>query len=205
MTYLASELYGIGVYPVFPCPQTLFQDIVNINQLRKVCAVGSPSIDGPTLPTADQLISHIITFSPEQWAESFESSFDIWCLIARIFQSAVASYGISSLLSAAALRPTLKLTALAQHHRHCLVSLIREARTIPLVKNSIVWPVIVAGVAATHLTINEQSFIGKTLTDMSEEIGFSTTLVAKAALEKYWASGRTKWDECFDRPYALLM
>lgn len=50
-----------------------------------------------------------------------------------------------------------------------------------------------------------RDFVAAQLPVLARHGGTYMPLVAKAVLEKFWASGETSWDACFDRPYAFVM
>lgn len=65
------------------------------------------------------------------------------------------------------------------------------------------WPLVMLGMEAVHGGAAMRSFVAKELPELSRHIGTYVPLTAKAVLEKFWASGETRWDACFDRPYAF--
>lgn len=61
------------------------------------------------------------------------------------------------------------------------------------------------GVEAVHSGNDMRIFVLNHLEEMSRNVGTYIPLTGKEALEKFWASGRTDWDACFDKPYAFVM
>ena len=43
------------------------------------------------------------------------------------------------------------------------------------------------------------------LIDISWDLGTPAPLVAKDVFEKFWRSGKTAWDDCFDRPFCFVL
>lgn len=66
------------------------------------------------------------------------------------------------------------------------------------------WPLVVLGVEAVNGDLEMRSFVEKQLPEMSRQVGTSVPLTAKAVIERFWASGETRWDACFDRPYVFV-
>jgi hypothetical protein len=50
-----------------------------------------------------------------------------------------------------------------------------------------------------------RDFVAAQLPVLARHGGTYMPLVAKGVLERFWASGETRWDACFDRPYAFVM
>lgn len=64
------------------------------------------------------------------------------------------------------------------------------------------WPLVVLGVrAADRVPLALHCFIAGQLTALSRHIGSSSPLAAKDLLESSWRSGRTQWDEIFDKRF----
>ncbi|KAF2433395.1 hypothetical protein EJ08DRAFT_707890 [Tothia fuscella] len=50
-----------------------------------------------------------------------------------------------------------------------------------------------------------RTFVVERLSKMSRLFGTAMPLTAKELFERHWASGETRWDTCFERPYAFTM
>ena len=50
-----------------------------------------------------------------------------------------------------------------------------------------------------------KKWIAETLGQMSREMGTATPVVARRALERFWARGGWTWDECFEVPMAVVI
>ncbi|MCJ1372298.1 hypothetical protein MMC20_003521 [Loxospora ochrophaea] len=203
-TNLISELYRVGYYPSFPCPLPLFLDIIRINHLRLQST--EPLLLNETIQfSANELLERINAFSPEQSVKSITSFYDEWLLIARIYHSAVALYCLSSLQS-----HFMPLSASQSHttraaHSGRLFRLLEEALASPWLKKCMMWPLVVAAVEAANSTDFVRGSISKQWSDMSRDQRTSLPLVAQAVIERFWASGKTGWDACFERPYAFVI
>jgi hypothetical protein len=194
-----SDLYGIGVQPSLPCPLALFKSIMSINEIRHRIA----SSPWQMMSTARMTVLHEInSFEPMAWAESHEARhIREWHLIGQVFQSAVAVYCIASL---PVMMEVPEVDEQRTDHRARLWMLLGSAMESPVASRGMVWPLVVAGVEAAGGTAAQRSFVGQQLFQMTCSTGASYPLVAKGVLDRYWASGKRSWDECFDRPYAIL-
>lgn len=205
---LVSELYAMGIYPtLFPCAHYLFLDIISISYLRARGAQSNQSNEDLEFQAqeARTLLDHVNAFSPEQWADTKSPEFEAeWRIVARIYHSAVTLYCISSLQSLGRLPSTPDLQTSRAKHRDRLMILLTEGLASPLLKKSLLWPLIVAGFEACAGSRIERTFVAKHLEEQSRELGTSQPLVARAALQRFWSAGGTSWDDCFDRPYAFL-
>ncbi|KAI9150431.1 Phomenoic acid biosynthesis cluster-specific transcriptional regulator [Paramyrothecium foliicola] len=200
------ELYNTGVFPALPCPLPLFINIININRMRHQLATEPPLPLSSKTQAAAIIMRHINEFIPEIWAQSQgKSHLKEWYLIARIFQSAVWLYCTAALTSTAEILSDSRIsTDSSIDHRTRLFALLLEAMESPVVKRGVVWPLVVAGFEAATGTSEERSFVNEHLFQIMRDTGASYPLVAKGALEKFWTSGKTLWDDCFDHPYAVL-
>ncbi|KAB5566158.1 fungal-specific transcription factor domain-containing protein [Coniochaeta sp. 2T2.1] len=208
LTNVVPSLYGLGIYPPFPCAQYLFHDMLRVNHLRARKADPFNSLEDIEHLSAEAqtILDHITAFSPQQWADSNASDFSsAWLLVGEIFHSALTLYCISSLQSISLLPSSPELQTRRSEQRDRLMLLLAEGLEAQLLKKSLLWPLIVAGFEARDGSDIERKFVLRYLDDQSRELGSSQPLVAKAAFERFWSGGRTRWDECFDRPYAFLV
>lgn len=205
---LVIDLYGLGIYPPFPCAQDLFLHMGNINHLRARAAdPGNTKESYKTLAAeAHSLLDQIDAFSAEEWAQSNSPEFkDAWLMVARIYHCAVTLYCISSLQSLGLLPSTAQLRTRRAELRDRLMILLAEGFASPLLKKSLLWPLIVAGFEASDGSEIERRFVAKQLQEQSREMGSSQPLVAKSVFERFWSGGKTRWDDCFDQPYSFLV
>ena len=205
---MVPSLYGLGIYPPFPCAQYLFHDMVKINHLRARKTDPFNSIEDiqDLSAEAQAVLDHIDAFSPQQWAVSNPSDFSsAWLLVGEIFHSALILYCISSLQSISLFPFSPELQTRRSEQRDRLMLLLTEGLESPLLKRSLLWPLVVAGFEARDASDIERKFVRRYLDDQSQELGSSQPLVAKAAFERFWGGSRTRWDDCFDRPYAFMV
>lgn len=189
------------------CPPLLLSELIRINHFRMLAASPKPtnSTKEDLRLEAYRVLDRIHDFSPEQWADSKRFSKEDWMLLGNIYQAAVSVYCISSLQSLAVL--PLTSSALRAHrtsHTQVLQLLLRRALLSPRVKRFMLWPLVVLGVEAAVLGgVAMRDFVKEQLGRMSRHAGTYVPLTAKGVLERFWVSGKTSWDSCFDKPYAF--
>jgi hypothetical protein len=194
------ELQNGPVHQLLPAP--LFAEIIKINHLRTL-AVQLKGLDLDAVHSAFCILQRVYAFASEQWASTKPLSRDDWILIGAIHQAAVAIYCISSLQSVSILPFNPSLRAQCAAHGQRLHTLLTSALSSPSVKLFMLWPLIMLGMEAVHSGPALRSFVLNHLPELSRDIGTYVPLTAKVVLERFWASGETRWDACFDRPYAF--
>lgn len=195
------EEHGGGLSPFQICPPHLFAEIVKINNLRM--QVTQSDAFEELSKKASGIVEKIRSFSPERWAERKPYSHEDWKLIGRIYQNAVLIYCISSLQSPSLLPLSEALEAKLTCHGQLLYTLLSQAVSTAKTQRLVIWPLVVLGVQAVYGGVAQRSFVADQLQEMSRYMGTTVPLVAKGFLEKFWASGETRWDACFDRAYAF--
>lgn len=193
--------YTSGTITGFPCPSHLFLDILAINMLR----VQRPKSDD-LLSSAIPIFDHIDAFFPDSWTEPYDiPAKSIRAMIASIFKSSVALYG------ALVLRQYVKPVIAAGHFPRPelllseLLLLINEAAKTLRFTALLSWPLAVAGVAAADATAADQKVITSHLRKVKPSFNKLTgPMRTMEKLEKFWVSGKTAWDECFDEPCFVL-
>jgi hypothetical protein len=202
---LLLQHYGAAVTPLHMCPLPLFAEIVRISHLRAQAMErnGAPLVD--ISQDAYSILERIHDFSPEQWAMTKISAPEIWALVGRAYRAAVALYCILALQSVPVLPVTSSLRACCTTHGELLQILLEETLVSSQIKRSMLWPLVVLGVEAVHQTPARRAFITRQLPLLSHDVGTQVPLTAKRVLERFWRSGETSWDSCFDKPYAFTM
>ncbi|XBQ89183.1 hypothetical protein V6000_004782 [Aspergillus fumigatus] len=198
------ENLGNGVFDFQMCPKPLFAEIIRINHLRVQAWKQSPTRPGPLAQEAYGVLNRINTFSSERWADSKPSSKEDWRIVGESYQAAVSLYCILSLQSLSVLPLNPSLRASCASCGRLLQDLLNEALSSPRIKRSVLWPLVVLGVLAVNGGAGMRAFVREHLPEMSRHIGSYVPLMAKALLEKFWASGETSWDACFDKPYTVV-
>lgn len=195
------QQYGSRTFAFLMCPPLLFAEIVKVNHLRMRAT--DPNGIEDLSKEAYGILSRVNGFSPEQWAESKPSSKEHWILLGNIYQTTVALYCISSLQSVSVLPLSSLLGARRSTHGQLLHTLLNEALSSPSIKIFMLWPLVVLGVEAVNGGTAMRAFVKEQLAEMSRYIGTYVPLTAKGVLERFWVSGESRWDACFDRPYVF--
>ncbi|WQF90000.1 Putative zn(2)Cys(6) fungal-type DNA-binding domain, fungal transcription factor [Colletotrichum destructivum] len=209
---LCEDVFGTGYYPFLPCPAELFIDIIRVNRLRFLATRQPDDDDDDDQDTAasirseaEELLTKITDFSPEAWSETKEDSKEGYLTMARVYQSAVVLFAISSLRSAGAVAPcSAGWTAVARIHRGRLFSLLETTAASPPLRSCTAWPIIVAGFEAKSVSPTARAFILNRLDEESRDLGVYLPLAARKVLERFYSSSGTRWDDCFDSPHALF-
>lgn len=196
--------YGQRLYSFQMCPPSLFAELVKINHLR-MQAVDSGHAEAEChLQEAHNILDRIHSFSPKEWSESKPSSREGWMLVGKIYQAAVSLYCILSLQSLSVLPLTPEMSAQCAEHGRLLQVQLDSAMSSPGTKYSMIWPLVLLGVQAANGGAAMRAFVSEKLPELSYYVGSYVPMVAKAVLERFWASGKTRWDACFDLPYTFV-
>ena len=185
------------------CPPALFAEIIKINHLRMQATRHDPSTTEKCAQEAYSIAARVHDFSPERWAQPKPSSNKDWMRLGNIYQAAVGLYCILSLQSLSVLPRSLSLRTQCARHAQILQVLVKQALSSPKTKRFMIWPLVVLGVEAVHGDSALRTSVGQQLVELSRYAGTYVPLLAKSVLERFWVSGETAWDSCFDRPYAF--
>ncbi|TGO13740.1 hypothetical protein BTUL_0064g00410 [Botrytis tulipae] len=154
---------------------------------------------------AYEILRRVNDLSPEQWAASKPSSTKEWVLIGTTYQIAMKLFCIHSLQSVSILLEIPSLRLLCTTYGQHLQELLTQALLFRHIKRFLIWPLILLGVEAAHGIAEMRAFVTTQLTELSYEVGTYGPLIANGVLKLFWASGKTRWDDCFDKPYAFTM
>ncbi|KAK4189062.1 putative C6 zinc finger domain protein [Podospora australis] len=196
---IADEFYTETYYPAISMPPSLFLEVITTNRLRSEGS--STEITTSALATLER----IEAFSPDKWAASHESLQDDWLITAQVFQATVALFCILSLQSTGALPRSAQTELARARHARQLFALLEKGMATPRMMKRLTWPLIVAGVEAERASREVQKYIIAGLRKMAIDQGITPPLVAGRLLERFWSAGKTRWDDCFDDAYALVL
>jgi hypothetical protein len=198
--YQLVKRYGGSGYGFQMCPSPLFAEIVKINHIRNRILKPDCADKDDLQKKASEVLRRVYDFSPALWTESNEYLTEDSKLIVDIHQSAVALYCMSSLQSIGVLPPEPLLRNNCDMERQILHGLLEKAlRERP--HGFTFWPLMVLGVQAVDGRPTLRAFVRENMISLSASSGTYSPLAAKDVLEGFWASGKTEWDACFDRPY----
>ncbi|KAB5555034.1 putative C6 finger domain protein [Coniochaeta sp. 2T2.1] len=193
------ERYGSKMFPFLTCPPPLFAEIVKVNHLRM------RAIQQQGLGTTEgvEILHRLDLFSAEEWALSKPYSIKPWLSIGNVYKASITIYCILSLQSLSVLPQSDALRARCATEGRNLQWFLAEAASSPGIGRFMLWPLVMLGVEAVNGPQQLQQFVQQQLPEMSRHVGSFAPLTAKSVLEKFWASGHTSWDACFDKPYAF--
>ncbi|KAB8249227.1 hypothetical protein BDV35DRAFT_143938 [Aspergillus flavus] len=194
---IMTELYGDGIYPILLCPPYLFIDVIKINNLR--FQTTSAPITETTRATADEILEHIEAFSPDDWTGTNPDAREDWLLLGRMYKCSIALYCISSLQSLSILPSSKYYTAMRTVHGNHLYSLLPKITRRTRIRHFTIWPLVVAGMQAVDASPNVRRIVDEQLSELSKIMGCPTPTLAKTIFRRFWTSGQTGWDECFDK------
>lgn len=191
----AYLLYASELHENFPCPTQLYRCVVDINRLRAQCL--SAECDDEAITTAIRgIVTSIQGFRPKAWTERPEiRNAEVRKLIAEMYQTsiylylrlALENYMRPPITSAQRISMSRQITALVE----CLVATCGY-------HNSQAWPLTVAGAALGCSPACYQLIVDQHLLDMGSMFTPGRgTLMSLQCLRKFWASGKTGWEECF--------
>ncbi|KAJ5095677.1 hypothetical protein NUU61_005033 [Penicillium alfredii] len=203
LEFMVERFGGEGfAFLTFPAP--LFAEIMKINLLRAQASKLGPNAAEDFAPEAYDILNRVFTFSSEQWA-AFEppSTRETWIMLGNLHQAAVVVYCISSLQSLSILPSNSVLRGSRLSHGQLLQKLLCQALPMLSVKRFMIWPLVVLGVEAVNGGVPMRNFVRKQLEDLGRHMATCVPLTAKDVLERFWASGETRWDACFDKPYVF--
>lgn len=198
------ERNSIASFPVGMCPPPLFAEVVRINRLRSRAAMASGTEKMAAVLDAYETLDRIQAFSPVNWVESRSlTSRHDWVRVSKAYQASVALYCILALQSTSLLPETPVMRSQCAAYEAHLQSLLVECLASPRTKRFMIWPLVVLGVEAVHDDggAAARAFVAERLPELSRDLGTHVPLTAKSVLEVFWASGRKRWDDCFDRQY----
>lgn len=191
------------LFSVFP--KELLTEVLKINLLRARWAQEDLTIPEELTHEAFAILGLILDFSPAEWAWSKPGvHHEDRLLVGTIHYSAVSLYCICSLQSLFILPHTPFIARLYIGTTGILYESLAKALKSQKFRKLLLWPLVVLGVAAVDSDENVRSFVRDHLVAISRSTGIHAPVVAKRIIEKFWASGKKHWDDCFDEPYMFV-
>lgn len=198
--YIINQ-YGHADFAFGAFSTALFSALIQINHLRLRASRAGPTRTQTLTQEAFAVLQHIIDFSPETWASSKSCSRTDWLILGKVYRAAVVLYCICSLQSLGVLPESPSLMATRETHRQVLHALLSERMKHARFTLFVFWPTLVLGAEGGP---QRRGFVHQQMDRVSFHMGTSMPLVAKAVLDDFWASGKTGWEDCFDREYGFL-
>lgn len=187
---------GAFLHPSFPCPTQLYLCIKDINGVRRRAAL-QESPPNVLYTDACRALRDVAAFNPTQWTERFQLPKDRSRLgLPRVYKSATLLYGMMTVSKQAKIEyPAARRLADAK----ALVDLLAQEKVkIDGHEVCIAWPLAVAGAALGGPWVPERLIVNRYLQALAEEGEASHGVVVFLdRLLKFWASGKTGWEDCF--------
>ncbi|EGR44840.1 uncharacterized protein TRIREDRAFT_111755 [Trichoderma reesei QM6a] len=207
-------LYEIGSSPLFYCPAPLFREIFLINRLRLEASTALSSSSDPlsehsSSSSSCHVLERIDAYSvpPVPQAPGIDDQkAQNLLFVSLLFKSAVAVFA-SLTLPCTSRCPSHKPCAqVHKMHRANLFHLLDTTSEFLPLLDHILWPVVVAGTAAATGSVEDRMLVEMYLLNGARDpFTGGCTGSALATMRRFWKSGRTRWDECFDQPHAWMI
>ncbi|KAL7806808.1 hypothetical protein V8C44DRAFT_367708 [Trichoderma aethiopicum] len=210
-------LYEIGSSPLFYCPAPLFREIFLINRLRlegASAALSSSSSSDPLSEHSNSSSCHVLeridAYSvppiPQTPGIDNQKAQNL-LFVSLLFKSAVAVFASLTLPCTSRCCPSHKPCAqVHEAHRANLFHLLDTTSEFLPLLDHILWPVVVAGTAAATGSVEDRMLVEMYLLNGARDpFTGGCTGSALATMRRFWGSGRTRWDECFDQPHAWMI
>jgi hypothetical protein len=219
------RIYESYVFPSFPCPPSLLEVLIRVNKLRErqhfhnaaradvAWRTGRSGHDPQytstevqdTMKEANVLLGEALGFDGEQWAiesDAGRGRQDDWSRFARLYQAAMLVF---TLLALDMCDRESEQMALVHESANVLRKECQDAveSSNPL-RMFLCWPTIVLGVAAAQLD-DHREVVSRFLVRMGSEHGVVSPVLAHEVLQRFWSSGKTRWNDCFDQPYVFFI
>jgi hypothetical protein len=197
------ELWGEKSFSFGAYPASLLREVLKVNRLRDRASKLGHKCAAELTHEAYEVLSYIQNFLPEEFGESTPGSKKDWTLLGHIYRAATIIYCIASLQSVSVLALTPFLRSWRVTTGQTLQENLREAMNHLKFRIFLVWPMVVLGVEAVNGGAGMRGFVQDQLPELSHYMGTNVPLKAKEVLQKFWVSGQTRWDACFDQPYSF--
>jgi hypothetical protein len=200
----AEELYH-EIFPYCFSPPAVFFYVIRISKLRREASqvlILENDLTGHS-QLATNLLLQIQAFSVDDWAQP-GANYEEWLAIGSAMKHAAAVYCIMSLQSLGLLPNDEQTDLQREKHGDLLVSYLKKVLASERTKRFANWPLTVAGVEAGYRGEARRRWVENSCSELARILGSNSSLILKKVLRKYWESGNLGWEECFDKPYALV-
>ncbi|KAJ6788226.1 hypothetical protein PWT90_04370 [Aphanocladium album] len=205
------SVYPFTFYFEFGCPTKVALAIIRITRLRVSVATEKIAVTEATSSNAYEIAKALHDFEPEKWTESYPIPDEpLRALLARMFQAAAILYAVLSLPPKLA-QPFAGVDEKGEtlsnprvYYRRILFELIEQTKAY--MKISVLsWAFAVLGAAYSDGPEEGKARILHHLRTMevmeNVECGATTML---GLFPDFWASGKTRWEDCYYKPCQVL-
>ncbi|ATY61902.1 C6 zinc finger domain [Cordyceps militaris] len=222
-----SQAYDYSLSDILPCPTALFLCVGRITNLRVAVANGvSPAA---LLVSAERTSEKLNLFDPACWTKAFSTVPEprkVRTVYDTAFKLATILYALLSLPTELSQpfakmgqkpNPERKEKSKQQqvsevnqarlHYRKLLFDIVvLGKRRASLVHGCLCWPLAVLGIAYHDGPAETKAAILTVADELRRvPVGSSGPSNILFTLSRFWASGKTRWDECFDTPVHVLL
>ncbi|KAJ3496613.1 hypothetical protein NLG97_g2530 [Lecanicillium saksenae] len=197
-----DSYYGWILFTGMPCPTNLFISIRDINQLRRKVASSELGC-AEVRSAAREILASVTEFDPDSWTERCElPPGDLARWVASMYQSATRLYCLMSLAVPAGLPfSTQHRIATAKALLGIIIQVVNRAGYVL----ATTWPLMVAGASLGGTPRSEHAGVDRLLGRVREaDCASDGVFLGHECLRRFWASGKTGWDDCFTTWYATV-
>lgn len=206
-----SKIYFNGPYPQFVCPAELFREIICINYLRyQIATDPAVSLVERSKPARTAaIITRILEFSPITYIKATEmpERADIMAMV-RLFRLAVLFFALNSLpmpMEDSDFYSEFPITSpKVIELRTEMFDLMMTWKRAPAVFNTVVWLWISIGIEAAKGSDQERRMVMEELEFINNPAN-GPVMILMDKLQKFWDSGETDWNKCWDDLYYLVV
>lgn len=191
----------------------MFLSMFHISRLRaRIASRGLHATDKLSVQKTLDIISRfdVIAWAKEEYPDQVEK----YSLMARLFVVAIRMYGILSLPRSAVVawarsspdiapQSLLTFEKVRGQQKKKLFEVLRLAQATIESAKPLLWPLIVAGVAASNPTTDaaDQAFVDQCMMSIWKDPRIKCKyLMLMEKIRAFWRTGKTEWDDCFDEP-----
>lgn len=168
---------------------------------------------------ADAILARVLDFDVCRWAREEDAGrghYNSWSTIGSIYKSATVIFATLSLpipnceaescesLPIRKLNNAKHVAALASYTRSLAAEIERIIDQPVSWRVPWRWPAIALGVAAAQGPVAHRNLVSRCLVKAGTELGFPLPFQANEVLTRFWESGNTGWNDCFDMPYSFF-
>lgn len=201
---------------VRPFPVSLVVIARHITEVR-VQAASKAATSSALQYRMQQLFREIDNFDPNAWAENVDFyQGDVTPAIGQIFQIATRLHSIVA-LPASIIAPALVIVypglagsgtlrsvcdSVRISQRAKLLARLRDTWPSLGDTENMDWPLLVAGVALADGPAEDKEYVARLLDGLWQgPLDDVTSLLAREKLRRFWRSGLSGWEDCFDEPF----
>ncbi|KAK5988408.1 hypothetical protein PT974_12562 [Cladobotryum mycophilum] len=202
---VATDDYAI-FYPTYSCADPLFLCAIEIAYLRREHFLGTVT-QSETDERLYDIICRLHEFSPKDWLESKRQQGLIQApIIAYVYKPTMILFGILSIPCA---DPFIRAELKRMHrfYHADIMQVLELAMREDIALDYILLAVVIGGFStATMGTAADRALVERYLLRSEDDLcEGKPPRMALEVLRRFWASGKTEWDDCFDKMYTLTL